>query len=172
MFWEQVSGTYPQFFRNPTERQRFLDRLTNNNITPSSATQELLREAGHGDADYFCSVCIESTVRNGFAESWRRKKENGEVPLPGTHTFSSLQLGLTQRLAQAANLPDCWYGRECRTQGHNAGHAARLNHDCDPRPAGQAQQAPPAPDPAPAPEVQAPDQLPPVPAQPQDQDPA
>ncbi|KAJ1309969.1 hypothetical protein OPQ81_006727 [Rhizoctonia solani] len=142
LLWEQISSTQMHFFRNQTERQRFLDRLAANNITPSSATQELLQAAGHGDGDYFCSLCIDSTLRNGFAESWKRKKESGEVPLPG----------------QAPNPPDCWYGRECRTQSHNAGHAARFNHDCDPRPQGQAQPAPPAPDPAP------------VADQPQDQD--
>ncbi|TPX65324.1 hypothetical protein SpCBS45565_g05260 [Spizellomyces sp. 'palustris'] len=26
--------------------------------------------------------------------------------------------------------PDCWYGRECRTQSHNVMHAQRLNHVC------------------------------------------
>ncbi|KDN51875.1 hypothetical protein RSAG8_00426, partial [Rhizoctonia solani AG-8 WAC10335] len=141
LLWELVSGTQPRFFRNQTERQRFLDRLAANDITPSSATQELLRAAGHGEADYFCSLCIDSTVRNGFAESWKRKKENGEAPLP----------------AQAPNPTNCWYGRECRTQSHSVVHAARLNHDCDPRPPGQAQQAPPAP---------VPDQPLPGPAQP------
>jgi len=25
------------------------------------------------------------------------------------------------------NLPNCWYGRECRTQAHNPSHAARYN---------------------------------------------
>ncbi|CUA75081.1 hypothetical protein RSOLAG22IIIB_01722 [Rhizoctonia solani] len=134
ILWERISGTYPHFFRNLTERQRFFDRLAANNITPSSVTQELLREAGHGDADYFCSVCIGSTVQNGFAESWRRKIENGEVPLP----------------AQVPNLSNCWYGRDCRTQSHNVAHATRLNHDCDPRPPA-AQQVAPALDPAPAP---------------------
>ncbi|CAE6423654.1 unnamed protein product [Rhizoctonia solani] len=121
---------------NQTERQRFLDRLTSNNITPTSATQELLRAAGHDEGDYLCTNCIETTMLNGFAASWQRKKENGEVPLP----------------AQAPNPSDCWHGRECRTQGHNAGHAARFNHDCDPRPQGQPQPVlPPAPAAAPPP---------------------
>ncbi|CAE6478406.1 unnamed protein product [Rhizoctonia solani] len=149
ILWERVSGMYPHFFRNLTERQRFLDRLAANNITPSSVTQELLREAGHGDADYFCSVCIGSTVQNGFAESWRRKIENGEVPLPGTHSLF-LPLATSAHLAQVPNLSNCWYGRDCRTQSHNVAHATRLNHDCDPRPPA-AQQVVPALDPAPAP---------------------
>mmetsp|Transcript_4901 Transcript_4901/g.4153 ORF Transcript_4901/g.4153 Transcript_4901/m.4153 type:complete len:190 (-) Transcript_4901:33-602(-) len=28
---------------------------------------------------------------------------------------------------------DCWYGKGCRTQTHNYGHAAKLNHICDAR---------------------------------------
>ena len=33
---------------------------------------------------------------------------------------------------------DCWYGKECRTQSNpaNPAHAVRLNHICEPRPAG------------------------------------
>ncbi|CAE6455247.1 hypothetical protein ACGC1H_004531 [Rhizoctonia solani] len=147
ILWERISGRHPRFFANRTEYQRFLDRLAANNITVNSVAQELLREAGHGEMDCFCSPCIASTLHHGFAENWRRKMENGEVPLP----------------AQAPNLANCWYGRDCRTQSHNAGHAARLSHDCDPRPPNQAQQAP-APDPAPAPAL--------VADQPNDQDPA
>ncbi|KAF8710802.1 protein polyubiquitination, partial [Rhizoctonia solani] len=141
LLWSQVSRTHAHFFRNQTERQRFLDRLAANNITPASATQELLREAGHDEGDYFCTNCISATLVNGFVANWERKKENGEVPPP----------------AQAPNPPVCWYGRECRTQSHNAGHAVRFNHDCDPRPQGQDQPAPQAPVPIPA---LAPDQAP------------
>ncbi|KAH7340680.1 hypothetical protein B0J17DRAFT_652392 [Rhizoctonia solani] len=154
ILWEEVSRGHPHFFRNQSERHRFTDQLVANNITVPSAAQELLRAAGHGQADYFCWNCIDSTLRNGFAESWKRKKENGEVQVP----------------ALAPNISNCWYGRECRTQGHNALHAARFNHDCNPRPQGRAQPAPPAPDPAPAqPQGQDPAQ-PAVP--PQDPDPA
>ncbi|KAL9648751.1 hypothetical protein ABK040_003687 [Willaertia magna] len=27
--------------------------------------------------------------------------------------------------------PNCWYGKECRTQTHNRGHSQRYNHICD-----------------------------------------
>ncbi|KAI8820755.1 uncharacterized protein EV422DRAFT_530024 [Fimicolochytrium jonesii] len=36
--------------------------------------------------------------------------------------------------AEARNRPNCWYGRECRTQRHNESHARRLNHVCAPTP--------------------------------------
>ncbi|KAJ2963262.1 hypothetical protein NQZ79_g1698 [Umbelopsis isabellina] len=28
------------------------------------------------------------------------------------------------------NRENCWYGKECRTQWHNTGHALRRNHAC------------------------------------------
>jgi len=34
------------------------------------------------------------------------------------------------------NRPKCWYGKNCRTQGHNPDHAARLNHACHEIPVG------------------------------------
>lgn len=33
--------------------------------------------------------------------------------------------------AHARSRPTCWYGRDCRTQVHNAGHASRFNHICE-----------------------------------------
>ena len=27
--------------------------------------------------------------------------------------------------------PNCWFGRECKTQSHNQQHAAKYNHICE-----------------------------------------
>jgi len=32
--------------------------------------------------------------------------------------------------AQVKSRPDCWYGKECYTQGHNSHHAQKYNHAC------------------------------------------
>ena len=34
--------------------------------------------------------------------------------------------------AEVTSRPDCWYGRECRTQHSKPAHAERLNHICLP----------------------------------------
>ena len=37
----------------------------------------------------------------------------------------------TELPATVTSRPNCWYGRECRTQVHNHGHAQRFNHICE-----------------------------------------
>lgn len=52
------------------------------------------------------------------------------------HIFSELcylyreELQVDVLPAAVTGRPDCWYGRECRTQSHNRSHAVRLNHIC------------------------------------------
>lgn len=152
--WDIISRANHHFRANVIERTRFTDRLTAHNITPSTIAQELLQSAGHGAEHYFCTWCVGNLVGGEFATWWRTKKESGTAPVA----------------AEVARLNDCWYGRDCRTQSHNAGHASRFNHDCDPRPA-QAQAQAQAPAPAPAPADPAVPPAPPAPAPAPDLDP-
>lgn len=41
------------------------------------------------------------------------------------------QIARERTAAPTAALPDCYYGKNCRTQRHNAAHAAKFNHVCE-----------------------------------------
>lgn len=59
-----------------------------------------------------CSINILSTTLfDWWKEERKRSLDRGDNILP--------------------DRPDCWYGRECRTQTHNRNHAERYNHVCE-----------------------------------------
>jgi len=72
-----------------------------------------------------CEACFLHWMRMCFMNWWINEKEKSGV---------------------VDNRPKCWYGKNCRTQGHNLDHATRLNHACHEIPAEEryARRAPPA----------------------------
>eukprot|EP01012_Entosiphon_sulcatum_P010500 TRINITY_DN16145_c0_g1_i2.p1 TRINITY_DN16145_c0_g1~~TRINITY_DN16145_c0_g1_i2.p1 ORF type:complete len:440 (+),score=47.83 TRINITY_DN16145_c0_g1_i2:539-1858(+) len=40
-------------------------------------------------------------------------------------------LPVSELPAAVSSRPNCWFGRTCRTQNHNLGHAQKFNHICD-----------------------------------------
>ncbi|KAF8443636.1 hypothetical protein BGX38DRAFT_1199257 [Terfezia claveryi] len=61
-----------------------------------------------------CEACFLHWMNLGFKNWWINEKEKSGV---------------------VDNRPKCWYGVNCRTQGHNLDHATRLNHACHETPA-------------------------------------
>ncbi|KAG9098047.1 hypothetical protein FS749_004817 [Ceratobasidium sp. UAMH 11750] len=154
--WHRIASRYDHFERNPVERDRFVAVIVaNNGINP--VVVELMTSAGQAAeaiGPFYCKQCVTDTATDKIEEWWNAKKAAGALP------------------AEVANLPQCWYGRECRTQRHNIGHAQRFSHDCDPRPQPQAQAQPqaqpqPQPDPQPQPPPPPPAPAPQPQAQPQ-----
>eukprot|EP00035_Acanthoeca_spectabilis_P012131 m.214903 g.214903 ORF g.214903 m.214903 type:complete len:533 (-) comp15537_c0_seq8:17-1615(-) len=68
-------------------------------------------DVGTGDDCVTCGSCSDQLWRRAV-DDWRFAADASLVP------------------AHAQSRPNCWYGQECRTQVHNAGHAARFNHIC------------------------------------------
>jgi len=60
-----------------------------------------------------CVECVSRVLESQFDRWWVRERAKGLLD-PGI-----------------INLPNCWYGRECRTQAHSPSHATRYNHICD-----------------------------------------
>eukprot|EP00037_Helgoeca_nana_P002510 m.34320 g.34320 ORF g.34320 m.34320 type:complete len:376 (-) comp12638_c0_seq1:277-1404(-) len=67
---------------------------------------------GDGSDAVACGICSDMLWRRAI-DDWRWAADTTLVP------------------AHAQSRPICWYGRDCRTQIHNAGHASRFNHICD-----------------------------------------
>lgn len=72
-----------------------------------------------------CETCFLHWMRVCFPDWWINEKEKSGV---------------------VDNRPKCWYGKNCRTQGHNLDHATRLNHACHEIPVEErySRRAPPA----------------------------
>ncbi|QRV82205.1 Zinc finger, C3HC4 type (RING finger) protein [Ceratobasidium sp. AG-Ba] len=135
--WNGFTGRYPHFRNNAVERDRFLAMVTAKGGI-NSVVVVLMGMAGYaqrGIGPFYCFGCVEEVVVSKIQEWYNTAKETGPLP-------------------EAANLSQCWYGKECRTQSHNINHAQRFTHDCDPRPQPQAQPQPPNP-PLPPPQLQA-----------------
>jgi len=68
-------------------------------------------DAKWGAENYFCNEFVDTLIVEVFFHWWMEERRTGQMP------------------AAFANLDDCWYGYDCRTQAR-PGHAARLNHVC------------------------------------------
>lgn len=75
--------------------------------------------------DFTCYQCILPVLKSNFISWWIHERES---------------------TGYVDNRAKCWYGRGCRTQAHNPGHAARLIHACDEIPAGRRRNDAPARD--------------------------
>ncbi|CAO1619080.1 unnamed protein product [Sympodiomycopsis kandeliae] len=64
---------------------------------------------------HYCEVCSEGALHHFIQAWWTWIHLEKKDTLP----------------AEVRDLPDCWYGRECRTQFHSDDHARRYNHVCN-----------------------------------------
>ncbi|KAF8601466.1 hypothetical protein BDV93DRAFT_524646 [Ceratobasidium sp. AG-I] len=117
--WQIFSFPHRHLRMNNAEQERFLNLMVAQHATVNGLVVELLTRAGYPAEDveaYICKRCVSLIAMEGIQAWWTSKKEAGVFP------------------PEVANLPNCWYGRECRTQSHNVQHAERYNHNCDPQP--------------------------------------
>lgn len=84
-------------------------------IAPMGAPRRAEILAGDMSEINGCRSCV-YTVLRALVYALRERIPEGELP------------------ERARGRPVCWYGRTCRTQNHNATHAARFNHICEPLP--------------------------------------
>jgi hypothetical protein len=71
------------FNRNTTERDRFLNCLAANNLTPALIAQEIAQSAGYDEEHFFCTECEGSIIEREIAMWWQRKRDSGAVLVPG-----------------------------------------------------------------------------------------
>jgi len=133
-FEESVKRWLAQQSRAPPRRQRDSDNAetdTINVIADRLARESQPNEQHEGPADIsvpdldagvgdqgepnwrVCQQCLMTTARSHFYRWWSNERAVGNID------------------PTIAGLDHCWYGRECRTQTHNANHASRYNHVCE-----------------------------------------
>ncbi|KAH8914421.1 hypothetical protein BT69DRAFT_1071169 [Atractiella rhizophila] len=89
------------------------------------ATQTTLHDSDgteYNKGSRLCVHCVryvinaQDQIRNWWFELYPKLVEEGKIP------------------EDVGKRPKCWYGHACRTQHHNASHAERLLHACNPVP--------------------------------------
>ncbi|KAH7106722.1 hypothetical protein BKA62DRAFT_213980 [Auriculariales sp. MPI-PUGE-AT-0066] len=105
----------PEVLGGPILVHRILHELFNlSNQVDSSTLQASMAADGYYTtlpSDWLCLGCLRSFVKARYWIWWYDRKARGKVSGQGLKE-------------------DCWYGIDCRTQGHNAAHAGKLNHLC------------------------------------------
>ncbi|KAI9331367.1 hypothetical protein BDR26DRAFT_899386 [Obelidium mucronatum] len=81
------------------------------------------------ERQFFLTICNTNSISvNQVFQAGMSKLLDGTYVM----TSSSLRDMDSNLIPQSIKgRPDCWYGRECRTQRHNQSHASRLNHICE-----------------------------------------
>ena len=147
------------FGRNAYERKVVVDYAASEGLSPSDIFTHCLTEvdatrwpaptlsaaataAGHMVGGHMAGGRLVPPTMNPAAAGG-----GGQLPLPLSNyeccgrcaedAFSQLLYKYRQAIP-AGDLPDavtrrpnCWYGKECRTQSHNHAHAEQKNHICD-----------------------------------------
>ena len=117
----QVGSLPARALGNAFERGVLIDYLDAKGMSIDALYAELLRRVASGELtlahrveeDRLCGTCFDAAFSDLLLQ-YRRAIPPAELP------------------ATVTGRPDCWYGTTCRTQTHNAQHAARLNHICQP----------------------------------------
>eukprot|EP00033_Pygsuia_biforma_P002830 GCRY01003124.1.p1 GENE.GCRY01003124.1~~GCRY01003124.1.p1 ORF type:complete len:504 (+),score=80.84 GCRY01003124.1:330-1841(+) len=103
---------------NEYELQVLLNYLQQENLSQADMYKEVLEKHCAGFSwpvdpnAVICTICAKDILKHG-AYAYRKCIPHDKLP-PHVHSR-----------------PNCWYGRNCRTQRHNPSHASRLNHICD-----------------------------------------
>ncbi|KAF8588474.1 hypothetical protein K439DRAFT_1658483 [Ramaria rubella] len=68
-----------------------------------------------GPNAWFCQQCVNNVASEMLFHWWSQQRRDS----------------LERQDGLVVSKPNCWYGRECRTQTHNDSHAERHNHVCE-----------------------------------------